>query len=79
MRDLIRAALKDHGAEYVDIRIENNQSTNLMYRGRELEDISRTTSKGGCVRALVNGGWGFVSFNSLENLREKVAMAVSQS
>jgi len=31
------------------------------------------------VRALVKGGWGFVSFNSLERLRGKVSLAVEEA
>jgi len=56
--------LKKHKADYIDARIEESQSSQLTYRGRELESIGRNTGSGGNIRALVNGGWGFVSFNS---------------
>jgi TldD protein len=79
MRDRITEALKGHGADYVEIRIEEGDATRLQYRGRELEDIGRTTSLGGNVRALVKGGWGFTSFNDLNGLEEKVARAVRQA
>jgi TldD protein len=79
MEDLIRDALRDHGAEYVEVRLESSQSSSMQYRGRDLEEVNRTSSRGGCVRALVNGGWGFVSFNETGNLREKVALAVRQA
>ena len=79
MRELILDALKGHGADYAEIRLESAESTRLQYRGLELEETSRTTSKGGCVRALVKGGWGFVSFNDLKDLKEKVALAVRQA
>ncbi|MEE9285098.1 MAG: TldD/PmbA family protein [Dehalococcoidia bacterium] len=79
MRDLIEQALKDHGAEYVEIRLEDSATTRIQYRGRELEEINRNSSKGGCVRALVKGGWGFVSFNESTDLKEKVALAVRQA
>ena len=79
MRDAIIEALKDHGAEYVEIRIEESEGTRIMYRGRELEDIGSTTSLGGNVRALVNGGWGFVSFNDIEDLKGRVQTAVRQA
>ena len=46
--------------------------------GKQLESISKTTSVGGNVRALVKGGWGFVSFNDLTGLQEKVEMAVNR-
>ena len=79
MRDRIAEALKGHDADYVEVRIEEGESTRIQYRGRDLEDISRTTGTGGCVRALVKGGWGFISFNHLDGLREKVETAVRQA
>ena len=71
LRDQISEALKGHGADYVEVRIEEGESTRLLYRGRELEDVGMTTSLGGNVRALVNGGWGFVSFNNIEGLKDR--------
>lgn len=78
-RDLISEALKNHGADYAEIRIEESEGTRIAYRGRALEDIGRTTGLGGCVRAAVRGGWGFVSFNGLTDLRDKVSLAVRQA
>ena len=79
LRDQISQALKGHGADYVEVRIEEGESTRLLYRGRELEDVGMTTSLGGNVRALVNGGWGFVSFNTIEGLGARVEDAVRQA
>ncbi len=79
LRDKISQALKGHGADYVEVRIEEGESTRLLYRGRELEDVGMTTSLGGNVRALVNGGWGFVSFNTIEGLGARVEDAVRQA
>ncbi|MFQ6057370.1 MAG: TldD/PmbA family protein [Anaerolineae bacterium] len=79
MRDLLTEALKGHGADYVEIRVEESRATRIQYRGRELEDIGHTTELGGNVRALVKGGWGFVSFNDLRDIKERVALAVRQA
>ena len=79
MHSEIESALKGHGADYIEIRIEESEASRIQYHDRMIEDIGRTTSLGGNVRALVKGGWGFVSFNSLENLREKVALAIRQA
>jgi TldD protein len=79
MRDEIDQALKGHDADYIEIRIEEGGATRIQYRGRDLEDIGRTTSVGGNVRALVKGGWGFISFNNLAGLRGKVEKAVRQA
>jgi TldD protein len=79
MRDRISEALKGHNADYIEVRIEEGEATRLQYRGRELEDIGMTSSAGGCVRALVKGGWGFISFNDSSELRAKVEKAVRQA
>ena len=79
MRDLISDALKDHGADYIEIHFEESQATNIVYRGERLEEISRARNSGGNTRALVKGSWGFVSFNRLDGLRDKVALAVEEA
>jgi len=79
MRDQIASALKGHEADYIEVRLEEGETSRIQYRGRELEDVGRSTSLGGNVRALVNGGWGFTSFNDLSGLRDKAALAVKQA
>ncbi|HJX70058.1 MAG TPA: TldD/PmbA family protein [Dehalococcoidia bacterium] len=78
-RDQIVGALKGHEADYVEIRLEESEASRIQYRGRELENISKSTSLGGNARALVKGGWGFVSFDELSNLRDRVELAVQQA
>ena len=79
MRERIEDALKQHAADYVEIRIEETRTTGITYRGKDLEEVGTTTQLGGNVRAAVNGGWGFVSFNRIADLRDKVSQAVSQA
>src|SRR4030042_2986679 len=79
MRDELTTILKRHDADYIEIRLEEGQATRIVYRGDRLEEIGRTSGVGGNVRALVKGGWGFVSFNNLEKLRDKVELAVKQA
>ena len=75
-RSLVEDALRGHDARYIEVRLEATQATRILYRGKDLEEIGRSSGIGGCVRALADGGWGFVCFNSLEGLREKAAAAV---
>jgi len=72
-------ALNGYNADYIEAHLEESQSSHITYRGRELESIGRTTAIGGNIRAMVRGGWGFVSFNNLDELPSKVELAVNQA
>jgi len=79
MRNQFFDALNGHDSDYIEIHFEESQSTTITYRGENLEEINRARSSGGNIRALVKGGWGFVSFNQLDGLRDKVALAVEEA
>ena len=79
MRDKLANTLKTPGADYLEIRIEENKATRFVYHGKRLEEVGRTSSLGGNVRALVKGGWGFVSFNNIGNLRDHVELAIKEA
>jgi len=71
--------LKGFDADYIEAHLEETETSHLTYRGKELESIGRSSSVGGNIRALVKGGWGFVSFNHLDELRGKVELAVREA
>ena len=75
----LAAIIAKQNAEYIEVHLEESQSSHLTYRGKNLESSDKTASVGGNIRALVNGGWGFVSFNSLDNLDKKARQAVEQA
>src|SRR3989339_72419 len=79
MEKQIKNALKSAKADYVEIRVQEGVSTGITYVGKELESIGENSTFGGCVRALVKGGWGFVAFNDIENLPRYVDMACEQA
>jgi len=79
MEALIREALKTNGADYVEIRVQESSGADVAYVGKELETISQNRSLGGCVRALVRGGWGFASFNEVTELPKYVKQAIEQA
>lgn len=79
MRQLFSDALKGHNADYIEIHFEESESTYIDYRGGKLEEVNRARSPGGNIRALVKGGWGFVSFNQLDNLWDRAALAVEEA
>ena len=65
--------------DYFEVRIENFDEQKIMVSGQEVESINNKIELGGNVRALVNGGWSFISFNNLDNLEEYVENAIAQA
>ncbi|MDI6736597.1 MAG: TldD/PmbA family protein [bacterium] len=80
MREFIKNVInKAPKADYLEIRVEETQTTRIDFVGKELENIGNTTKIGGNVRALVNGGWGFVSFNAIDQLDTFIELAVKEA
>ncbi len=75
----LASRLKKPPADYLEARFEESETSSIVYRGKELESIGRSTASGGNARALVKGGWGFTSFNSFENLPDRLSLAISQA
>ena len=71
--------LSKYPADYLEVRLEESQSSQISYRGRDLESIGRSTSSGGNVRAAVKGGWGFTSFNSFDDIPSRIEQAIKQA
>jgi TldD protein len=77
--DELAAELKKYRADYLEAHLEESQASHLAYRGKELDSIGRSTAVGGNIRALVNGGWGFTSFNRLDGLPGRISQAIEQA
>lgn len=75
MRDKLSEALKANDVEYADIRIEDMTRSWVNYRGPEIDTIGSSRVVGGIVRALYKGGWGYATFNDLEDLDKRVKEA----
>lgn len=76
MRDRIQEALKRSKADYTEIRIEEKETTRVVFRGKELETAGANIDKGGIVRCLIRDkGWGVATFNNLDDLLTKVDQA----
>jgi len=78
MREIFEKALrnKKNSADYIEIRMEKKEVTTIHFQGEKLEKINCSQQTGGNVRALVKGGWGFVSFNQSDDLEDKVREAI---
>ncbi len=71
--------LQNQNADYIEAHLEESRLSNISYRGKSLEQIGKSSSIGGNIRAMVKGGWGFVSFNSLEQIKDKISQAIEQA
>lgn len=65
--------------DYLEIRLEQSESTLISYRGKQLDAVDRSLSLAGGVRACHRGGWSFVTFNGLNNLKERIEAAIAQA
>ncbi|MFC1508956.1 TldD/PmbA family protein [Candidatus Omnitrophota bacterium] len=71
----MQKALGGLDADYAEIRVEQAARTELLYQGPELETIGSSLALGGCVRVCINGGWGFSSFNRMEDAESSAKTA----
>ncbi|MDQ6917776.1 MAG: TldD/PmbA family protein [Candidatus Dormibacteraeota bacterium] len=78
--DLSRVCTELAGrCEYLEIRVEESASTDFAFQGADLESLNQRQERGGDVRALVGGAWGFTSFNRLEDIEEMARSAITQA
>ena len=76
MRERIKAALRGSKADYTEIRLEERETSRVVFRGQDLETASVVLDRGGIVRCLVQDrGWGIATFNNLEDLSHRVQQA----
>lgn len=63
--------------DYLAIRLEEAEGTDILLRGHKIETLSEGISIGGQVRVCHQGGWGFASFNQLANLEQRLSEAIA--
>jgi TldD protein len=54
------------GASYADVRVNRYRRESIATRERQVQNVSRSTSRGLGLRVLVSGAWGFAATNRLE-------------
>ena len=81
MRDRLTELIKKYqkSADYLEIRLEKNETVNIRYYGKSLDNLSQSKSIGGYVRSCNNGSWGFCSFNDLEKLEDYIQESINES
>ncbi len=63
--------------DYLMIRLEEAEGTDILLRGEKVETLSEGISIGVHVRACHKGGWGFSSFNQLATIEERIEEAIA--
>jgi len=63
--------------DYLSIRLEEAEGTDILLRGDRIETLSEEISLGGQIRACHRGGWGFASFNRLTSLKDLIEEAIA--
>ena len=84
IKDLALRALdasRTAGADYADVRIQQNRTQNVSTRERRVQGLSDNESFGFGIRVLVEGAWGFAASHELTVAEiERVArQAVAQA
>jgi TldD protein len=68
-----------HDVDYLEIRVEQSESTGISFRGRQLDAVDRSFGLAGGIRACHRGGWSFVTFNGLQELNDRIATAIASA
>jgi TldD protein len=63
--------------DYLMIRLEEAEGTDILLRGDRVETLSEGISVGGHIRACYKGGWGLSSFNQLATISERIEEAIA--
>ncbi|MBW4417899.1 MAG: TldD/PmbA family protein [Myxacorys californica WJT36-NPBG1] len=66
-----------HQVDYLAIRLESAEGTDILLRRNKIEALSEGISIGGQVRACHKSGWGFASFNQLSGLKDRIEDAIA--
>lgn len=68
MKEHLQAAIdlmKSQGASYADCRLVETRDESITVRNKVVESLSRSSTRGVGVRAIVDGAWGFAASNIL--------------
>lgn len=65
IKEVFLKLAKEKRVRYAELRVEESEVNNISFRGKELEEFSVSSSRGGNIRILGKSGWGFVSFNEI--------------
>lgn len=73
---MIQSVIDDLGADYVDLRLENEKTTAIEMRDGVLRDAKVGYDAGAGIRVLLDGSWGFYTTNDLSKLEDGITKAL---
>jgi len=81
MQEQLQGAIASYrdAIDYLEIRVEQSESTAISFRGHQLDAVDRSFNLAGGIRACHKGGWSFVTFNGLAELQDRISEAISQA
>lgn len=71
----LKDALDSSRGDFTEIRLEKEWRTGVKYEKDNLINLDSSEEVGGIVRTLVQGGWGISTFNSVDEIKDKVKEA----
>ncbi|MEA5619559.1 TldD/PmbA family protein [Cronbergia sp. UHCC 0137] len=63
--------------DYLMIRLEEAEGTDIFLRGEKVETLTEGISIGGHIRTCYKGGWGLSSFNQLATIEDRIEEAIA--
>ena len=63
--------------DYLMIRLEESEGTDILLRGEQVETLSEGISIGGQIRTCYKGSWGLSSFNQLATIEDRIEEAIA--
>lgn len=74
MQDRLQAAIAPYrtAVDYLEIRLEQSESTSISFRGHQLDAVDRNFTLAGGFRACHRGGCCFVTFNGLAEFKDRI-------
>jgi len=75
MKEILREGFSEFSGEFADLRYEIIRSTQIVFRGKDLETATKTVEQGGGVRVFNAGSEGFATFSRPEDVKNAVSEA----
>ncbi|MGQ9678460.1 MAG: TldD/PmbA family protein [bacterium] len=73
MKQFLKTILDGLTVDFADIRVEEDESTRIVFLGRELDRLDTSFERGGCLRVFHRGNWVVATFNTVDDSLKELA------